>query len=147
MEAHDQAPARSSKLAASPPLFKSEFLNFFSRVHPAIPAIIFVPVIVAMEWIGIDRGYSLLAMIGFVAIGLFIWTLTEYWLHRLVFHWEPDNAFGRRMHFIIHGIHHDHPNDKLRLVMPPAVSIPLAALFFGAFVLIFGTPTAYPLFG
>ena len=35
------------------------------------------------------------------------------------------------MHFIIHGIHHDHPNDKLRLVMPPAVAIPLAALFFG----------------
>ena len=24
------------------------------------------------------------------------------------------------MHFIIHGVHHDHPNDKLRLVMPPA---------------------------
>ena len=51
------------------------------------------------------------------------------------------------MHFIIHGIHHDHPNDKLRLVMPPAVAIPLAALFFGAFVLIFGTPAAFPLFG
>ena len=34
------------------------------------------------------------------------------------------------MHFIIHGIHHDHPNDKMRLVMPPSVSIPLAALFF-----------------
>ena len=51
------------------------------------------------------------------------------------------------MHFIIHGIHHDHPNDKLRLVMPPAVSIPLAALFFFAFTLIFGTPAAYPLFG
>ena len=33
------------------------------------------------------------------------------------------------MHFIIHGIHHDHPNDRMRLVMPPAVSIPLAALF------------------
>ena len=36
------------------------------------------------------------------------------------------------MHFIIHGVHHDHPNDKLRLVMPPAVSIPLAALFLSA---------------
>ena len=50
------------------------------------------------------------------------------------------------MHFIIHGIHHDHPNDKLRLVMPPAVAIPLAALFFVAFVLLFGTPAAFPLF-
>ena len=49
------------------------------------------------------------------------------------------------MHFIIHGIHHDHPNDKMRLVMPPSVSIPLAALFFAAFWLIFGT-AAFPLF-
>jgi sterol desaturase/sphingolipid hydroxylase (fatty acid hydroxylase superfamily) len=31
--------------------------------------------------------------------------------------------------------------------MPPSVSIPLAALFFGAFWLIFGSPTAFPLFG
>ena len=48
MEAHD----RTGKLSASPPLFKSEFLNFFSRVHPAVPAVIFVPVVVAMEWLG-----------------------------------------------------------------------------------------------
>jgi len=146
MEAHNEAQSRSSKLSASPPLFKSEFLNFFSRVHPSIPAIIFVPVIVAMEWIGVDKGYSVLELIAFFAIGLFIWTLTEYWLHRLVFHWEPDNAFGRRMHFIIHGIHHDHPNDKMRLVMPPSVSVPLAALFLLAYWLVFGD-AGFPIFG
>ena len=81
-----------------------------------------------------------------VALGLLIWTLTEYWLHRLVFHWEPDHPLGSRLHFIIHGVHHDHPNDRLRLVMPPAASLPLAALFLGAFTLIFGTPAAYPIF-
>ncbi|HEY1855444.1 MAG TPA: sterol desaturase family protein [Solirubrobacterales bacterium] len=146
MEAHNQAESRTSKLAESPPLFKSEFLNFFSRVHPSIPAIIFVPVIVAMEWIGAAKGYSVLALIGLIAIGVFIWTLTEYWLHRLIFHWEPDNAFGRRMHFIIHGIHHDHPNDKLRLVMPPSVSVPLATLFLLGFWAIFGD-AGFPIFG
>jgi dihydroceramide fatty acyl 2-hydroxylase len=142
MEAHN----RSAKLAASPPLFKSEFLNFFSRVHPAVPAVVFVPVVVAMEWLGAERGYGLVSLALLSLAGVGVWTLTEYWLHRLVFHWEPDNAFGRRMHFIIHGIHHDHPNDKLRLVMPPSVSIPLAALFFAAFWLIFGA-AAFPLFG
>jgi sterol desaturase/sphingolipid hydroxylase (fatty acid hydroxylase superfamily) len=143
MEAHD----RSEKLSASPPLFKSEFLNFFSRVHPAVPAVVFVPVVVAMEWLGVDRGAGALGLVLLTLAGIGIWTLTEYWLHRLVFHWEPDNAFGRRMHFIIHGIHHDHPNDKLRLVMPPSVSIPLASLFFLGFWLIFGSPAAFPLFG
>ena len=139
------SPQRSKDLAASPQLFQSDFLNYFSRVHPAIPALIFVPVIVAMEWIGGDRGWSAWQLVLLTLGGVGIWTLTEYWLHRLVFHWEPDNDFGRRMHFIIHGVHHDHPNDKLRLVMPPAVSIPLAALFFLGFSALFGD-AAFPLF-
>lgn len=138
---------RTERLSDSPKLFESEFLNFFSRVHPAIPAIVFVPVVVAMEWLAAARGQAAWQLVLLTLGGVAIWTLTEYWLHRLLFHWEPDNALGRRMHFIIHGIHHDHPNDKLRLVMPPAVSIPLAALFFFAFTLIFGTPAAYPVFG
>jgi Fatty acid hydroxylase superfamily. len=137
---------RSQQLAASPQLFDSAFLNFFSRVHPSIPAIVFVPVVVIMEWLGADRGLAALELIALTIGGLGIWTLTEYWLHRLFFHWEPDNDAGRRMHFIIHGVHHDHPNDRLRLVMPPAVSIPLAALFFLGFSALFGTPAAYPLF-
>src|ERR1700688_2632067 len=54
MEAHN----RTDKLAASPPLFENDFLNFSSRVHPAIPAVVFVPVVVAMEWLGANRGYA-----------------------------------------------------------------------------------------
>ncbi len=137
---------RTARLSASPPLFESRFLDFFSRIHPVVPALIYVPVIVALFVIGANQGQGALELIGLFAAGVFIWTLSEYWLHRLIFHWEPDNAFGRRMHFIIHGVHHDHPNDKLRLVMPPGASIPLALLFAGLFWLIFGTPTAYPLF-
>jgi dihydroceramide fatty acyl 2-hydroxylase len=142
-----EAPNRTEMLSDSPRLFESDLLNFFSRVHPAIPALLFVPVAVAMVWLGADRGLAAPKLALLALGGGVIWTLTEYWLHRLVFHWEPDNAFGRRMHFIIHGIHHDHPNDRLRLVMPPAVSVPLAVLFFLAFAFVFGTPAAYPLFG
>jgi dihydroceramide fatty acyl 2-hydroxylase len=141
-----EARGRTDKLAASPQLFQNDFLNFFSRVHPGLPAIVFMPVVVAMEWLAADRGLGAAKMVLLTLGGLLIWTLTEYWLHRLVFHWEPDNDFGRRLHFIIHGVHHDHPNDKLRLVMPPAVSIPLAGLFLAGFVALFGAPPAYPLF-
>ena len=142
MEAHE----RTEKLASSPQLFESEFLNFFSRVHPAIPAVVFLPATVAMLWLGADGGLPAWKLVLLALAGVAIWTLTEYWLHRLVFHWEPDNAFGRRMHFIIHGIHHYHPNDRMRLVMPPAVSIPLAVLFFFGFALLFGRPEVYPIF-
>jgi dihydroceramide fatty acyl 2-hydroxylase len=127
-------------------MFESRLLDFFSRVHPSVPAIIFVPVVVGAVWLGIDRGLAVGTTVLFFAIGIAIWTLTEYWLHRLLFHWEPKFRGGDRLHFIIHGVHHDHPNDAMRLVMPPAVSVPLAALFLGLYVLVFGTPHAFPAF-
>jgi sterol desaturase/sphingolipid hydroxylase (fatty acid hydroxylase superfamily) len=137
---------RTARLSASPPLFRSRFLDFFSRIHPAVPALIFVPVIVLLLAAAVGEGSGAVAIVLLFVAGLFVWTLSEYWLHRLVFHWDPDNAIGHRLHFIIHGVHHDHPNDKMRLVMPPAASIPLAALFFCLFWLVFGIPTALPLF-
>ena len=140
------AQERTARLSASPPLFGNRVLDFFSRVHPAVPALIFVPVIAALVAAGASRELGAGEIALLMAGGFALWTLAEYWLHRKFFHWVPDNAIGRRMHFIIHGVHHDHPNDKLRLVMPPGASIPLAALFFGVFWLVFGLPTAYPLF-
>jgi dihydroceramide fatty acyl 2-hydroxylase len=137
---------RTARLSASPPLFQNRFLDFFSRIHPVVPALIFVPIIVGLVVVGAREGQDALEIALLFLAGLGIWTLTEYWLHRKLFHWEPDHPIGSRLHFIIHGVHHDHPNDKLRLVMPPAASIPLAALFFGLFYLVFGLPTALPLF-
>lgn len=137
---------RTNQLAASPPMFESRFLDFFTRVHPVMPAVVFVPVVAGGIWLGLDRGLSAGTVALLVLAGLVIWTPTEYWLHRLVFHWQPRFRGGDRLHFMIHGVHHDHPNDAMRLVMPPAASIPLAALFGGLFALIFGAPHAYPLF-
>jgi dihydroceramide fatty acyl 2-hydroxylase len=140
------AQERTARLSASPPLFKSRFLDFFSRIHPAVPALIYGPAIVALVVLGAREGLGGFEIVLLVLAGLLLWTLSEYWLHRKVFHWDPDHPIGHRLHFIIHGVHHDHPNDRMRLVMPPGASIPLAALFFGLFWLIFGLPTALPLF-
>jgi sterol desaturase/sphingolipid hydroxylase (fatty acid hydroxylase superfamily) len=129
--------SRTDVLRASPPMFESRLLDALSRVHPAVPVLIFGPAIVVLTIWALST-LSLLGTIGLVAAGYAIWTLFEYWLHRLVFHFEPVEGLGARMHWIIHGVHHDHPNDPLRLVMPPAVSIPLGAVVFGALYLIFG---------
>jgi dihydroceramide fatty acyl 2-hydroxylase len=132
------APRRTDVLRASPPMFDSRLLDALSRVHPLVPVLIFVPAIVAlMAW-----ALSQLSLLGVALLavgGYALWTLFEYWLHRLVFHFEPEQGLGARLHWIIHGVHHDHPNDPLRLVMPPAVSVPLAAVCFGVLYLIFGS--------
>lgn len=130
--------ARSEVLKASPRMFRSPLLDFLSRVHPSVPVIIFGPLIVLLAGWALQHE-SVPAVIGLGIGGYAFWTLFEYWMHRIVFHFEPDRGIGARVHWIIHGVHHEHPNDPLRLVMPPAVSIPLAALFFGIFVLLLGT--------
>jgi len=134
---NDRSVTRTDTLRASPPLFESRVLDALSRVHPAVPMIIFVPAIVLMAAWGLERE-SVPAVLGLAAGGYALWTLFEYWLHRIVFHFEPAEGLGARMHWIIHGVHHDHPNDPMRLVMPPAVSVPLAAAVFGGLYLIFG---------
>lgn len=42
----------------------------------------------------------------------------------------------KRIHFIFHGVHHDYPRDRMRLVMPPSASIPLAIIVYYALSLI-----------
>ena len=42
----------------------------------------------------------------------------------------PDNRLGITTHFLLHGIHHYLPMDKLRLVMPPTLFVALATPFY-----------------
>ena len=133
----DPSGSRTDLLRASPPMFDSRLLDALSRVHPAVPVIIFGPLILLLAAWGLSRVDSVV-LVGLLAGGYAMWTLFEYWLHRVVFHFEPSAGIGARLHWIIHGVHHDHPNDRLRLVMPPAVSVPLAALVFALLYLAFG---------
>src|SRR3954447_23657837 len=137
---------RSELLRASPRMFENDLLDRFSRVHHFVPLAIFLPVIAVFLYIGFDRvgtAGTLLLGVG----GYLFWSLSEYWIHRIIFHWEPEQGWGAKLHWMIHGVHHDHPNDPLRLVMPPAASIPLAGLFVVAFVVVIGKPDAWPFAG
>jgi dihydroceramide fatty acyl 2-hydroxylase len=134
---NDGAVRRTDVLRASPPMFESRVLDALSRVHPAVPVLIFLPIILMLSVWSFSH-VSFPGGIGLIAAGYAMWTLFEYWLHRLVFHFEPEEGFGARLHWIIHGVHHDHPNDPMRLVMPPAVSLPLGALVFAVMYLLGG---------
>ena len=136
-ETGEGAASRTDVLRASPPMFDSRLLNALSRVHPAVPLFIFVPAIGALTAWGLERT-TVAGALGLALLGYALWTLFEYWLHRIVFHFEPQEGFGARLHWIIHGVHHDHPNDPLRLVMPPSVSMPLGAIVFGILYLLLG---------
>jgi dihydroceramide fatty acyl 2-hydroxylase len=133
----ESAGSRTDVLRASPPMFESRLLDACSRVHPLVPVAIFAPAVGAMTAWQLSSA-SLAATLGLALLGYALWTLFEYWLHRIVFHFEPERGIGARLHWIIHGVHHEHPNDPLRLVMPPAVSVPLALVIFALLRLSFG---------
>jgi 4-hydroxysphinganine ceramide fatty acyl 2-hydroxylase len=121
-------------------MFESDFMEFFSRVHPVTPLALYLPVVGYMLYVSLwQRLLSFVAVAALFLLGVLLWTLIEYLIHRYIFHYEPKTRWGKQLHFVIHGVHHDYPNDARRLVMPPVISIPLAFLFFGLFFLIFGS--------
>ena len=128
-------------------MFENPVLEFFSRVHPIVPPLIYLPVVAICLVVAVaDKGLAGGGVAAVFFVGLASWTLAEYLLHRFVFHFQPDTRWGRRLHFIIHGVHHDYPHDPMRLVMPPSVSVPLALLVFLLFRVLIGPDWSLPFF-
>jgi len=123
-----------SNSTASVRMFKSNMLEALSKVHFTVPLFIYIPVVLYFSYKAFAGNISLLSFIIYFIAGLTVWTITEYILHRFVFHFELRSNWGRRLHFIFHGVHHDYPKDAKRLVMPPSVSIPLAIGFYFLFL-------------
>ncbi len=122
-------------------LFKSDFLEFFTHISPVVVVIIWLPFAGYMLARGIlarPAQVSWWFIPAAFLIGLFLWTLSEYLLHRFVFHFRPRNARQERITYLFHGIHHHQPQCKTRLVMPPVVSIPLSVVFYLLFSLVLG---------
>jgi dihydroceramide fatty acyl 2-hydroxylase len=133
--------SRAEALRASPRMFERDWLDRLSRVHHTVPLFLFLPAILVLLVIGF-RQTQTIAVLAWFAGGWLFWTFFEYWMHRMVFHFEPAEGLGARLHWIIHGVHHDHPNDPMRLVMPPSASIPLALAFYALFTVVLGTDHA-----
>jgi len=113
-------------------MFRSGFIEAFTKVHPIVPALIFVPVLAYFLWTGLAAAGPLL-LVPAVLGGVLFWTLTEYVLHRWLFHIAPTNIISKMIYVYLHGIHHHYPDDHYRLVMVPVISVPLATLFYFGF--------------
>ncbi len=128
-------------------LFKSDFLEFFTHIHPAVVVIIWLPVaafFLARAIMGLPAGSSWAVIPLCFLLGVFLWTLTEYTMHRFVFHYDPKGEQMQKIFFTFHGVHHAQPQLKTRLVLPPVVSIPMALVFYAIFSLVLGVLLGLP---
>jgi dihydroceramide fatty acyl 2-hydroxylase len=132
----------------SPRMFESDLFERFSRAHPLTPAILYLPLVAVSIGLALHHQQPPLAIALGVFGGYFFWTLTEYWLHRLVFHMPVIGPKTARAAFLIHGVHHDHPYDETRLVMPAGASLGLCVLTYFGFHAVLGPNTMWaPLAG
>lgn len=126
----------------SPRMFQSDFLDFFSRSPWWTVPLIWVPIASYLIYLGPKDERLCLIPIGFA-----MWTLTEYLLHRFVFHYKFSSKAGKYVHFLIHGVHHEWPNDRYRLVMPLAAAALIAVPFSTFYYALLGPILFYPFFG
>jgi sterol desaturase/sphingolipid hydroxylase (fatty acid hydroxylase superfamily) len=120
-------------------IFKNAFVeNYLAKAHWVTPGLWFGPLMVYGIYRGLtDASIGAARTAGLFLAGLLIWTLVEYLLHRFLFHMHARNDDEKLRAFLIHGYHHDFPDDEMRLVMPPMVSWPLAVGWSLAYYLLF----------
>ncbi len=110
-------------------MFESSFFEFFSKVHPSMPFVFWIPIVLGVLGYSLVEGVTRLALAaGLLPLGWVTWQLLEYFIHKKIFHWLGIGPISRRFHDIVHGFHHKYPDDDTRLVMPLPVSIGLATV-------------------
>lgn len=105
---------------------------FFRVSHPIFPTLLFMPLGFLFIWVGQGRlGYPWYGLLGLFLLGLLLWTLVEYCLHRFIFHLtsirEPYRTFASSLHIE----HHRIPEDKSLIIAPPTVTLVYSFIIFG----------------
>src|ERR671917_2796161 len=75
---------RSEVLRASPPMFKTRWLDPLSRVHPAVPVVIFLPAIAVLAVLALGR-MEVLPALAWLAGGDAFCTVPQKWIPRGIF--------------------------------------------------------------
>lgn len=127
----------SKKHSTSIRIFKNPILEACTHVHPIVPLVVWAPFIAYLYLQTMKMGtFVAVDYLVWFVVGMLVWTLTEYVLHRYVFHFPANNKLTKRFVFLFHGLHHDDPQDPTRLVMPPVPAIIIVYLLWQMFALV-----------
>uniref|UniRef100_A0A452GLR6 Fatty acid 2-hydroxylase n=1 Tax=Gopherus agassizii TaxID=38772 RepID=A0A452GLR6_9SAUR len=131
-------------------LFHSDFIESLSKTAWYIVIMVWIPVVLYLSWFcytslaqGTTRLFSSFTteysipvhkyFFPFIfMLGMFLWSLIEYLIHRFLFHMKPpaSNYYLITLHFLLHGQHHKSPFDSSRLVFPPVPASLVIGFFY-----------------
>lgn len=129
------------KTKGSARLFKSPVLEVLTTSNPVESSITSVLISVICIYLGFrwSPGYPDWLAVAVFLSGILSWSFFEYVLHRYLFHLAEDAFSGSgRLTYLLHGVHHEYPNDANRTLMPFVPKLIFSLLFFGIFYFIFG---------
>lgn len=120
-------------------MFKSPLLERLTKSNPRLTIVFYSSLIALFFYLSYRyTRLNLYETIGFYLGGIVSWTLMEYVLHRFVFHIDEYLPFMKRFHYIVHGVHHEHPRDHERLFMPPVPGLIISFVMFWFWFMFFG---------
>ena len=118
-------------------LFEHPVLERLSKTNFPLHVIWYLSTTALLVYLGFQRAHvNLSQALGLFVTGLISWSLIEYLMHRYVFHFVTENYYVQRFHHIFHGIHHAHPRDEKRTMMPPLPGALITLLYLGIFYLV-----------
>jgi sterol desaturase/sphingolipid hydroxylase (fatty acid hydroxylase superfamily) len=120
-------------------LFTNPILEKLTHWPIGVPIILFIAY--AGLLLTIHVVYSAVSIPLSILLFFFGWIFfswTEYQVHRYLFHLSAMTLARKKFQYLLHGVHHAHPNDTDRLAMPPVLSIAIATLFLFALRFLMG---------
>ena len=111
------------------------------QTYPLAPFATFGPVLLSELFFGIAyreslSDLSLVAAAFYFLVGIILWTLIEYILHRFFFHATSDNHIMKQFNSGLHLLHHNDPASPRFIAAPMALGIPVYALFMTGCLLV-----------
>jgi sterol desaturase/sphingolipid hydroxylase (fatty acid hydroxylase superfamily) len=120
-------------------IFDNDLLELLTKTNPWLTALTYGGVTAFLVFLATENlsssGAELLLLF---FTGVVFWSFLEYVLHRVVFHYTTDNKIGRWIHYALHGVHHEYPNDPSRVFMPPVPGLIISSLLFIPFYVALG---------
>jgi len=124
-------------------IFKNPYLEFLTRAPAPVSVTIYLSVIAGLLFYGYQA--NVVPSVGQAAAiyfgAIFFWTFFEYFFHKYINHLDeyfPESKTAYKIAYSLHGIHHEYPRDKERLIMPPVPGLLILSVLFGIFWLIMG---------
>jgi sterol desaturase/sphingolipid hydroxylase (fatty acid hydroxylase superfamily) len=122
-------------------IFNNPFLEKLTRAHASVPITMHYLIAVTLmvySFYGINLNLSQIIIYFFA--GLLFWTIFEYLAHRYIFHMATTTKIREKIQYTFHGVHHEYPRDKNRIVMPPLPGFIIGVALIVVFRLAAGEP-------